>query len=58
MAEKPRLRPDERAAKFTMSAGSSCLIVDEVEVTAKPVGLVHNKDFMRKVLVGKVGAAF
>ncbi len=36
----------------------TCLIVDEVEVTAKPVGLVHNKDFMRKVLVGKVGAAF
>ena len=33
-------------------------MVEDQLFVAIPVGLVHNKDFMRKVLVGKVGAAF
>ena len=33
-------------------------MVDDKLFVAIPVGLVHNKDFIRKVLVGKVGAAF
>ena len=37
---------------------STCLMVDEKLEVAIPVGFVHNKDFIRKVLVGKVGAAF
>ena len=36
----------------------TCLMVDEKLEVAIPVGFVHNKDFIRKVLVGKVGAAF
>jgi len=50
--------PEDKAAKFRIKVGISCLMVDEKLDDAIPVGFVHNKDFILNVLVGNVGAAF